>query len=374
MISIDDYQKMMKLEFQRVKSLKSQNGYWLSCNRDDKIKYYRNDPVIKLKGVGKKSSQQLKEIGITTVGEVKDIMDITKLDNLPNSFQKKLTRYMKEAQQASNEDAPERIDHRLSANPYQSKFGNDWERHLLSSPTFYHSSYICSYIEHMMQESERVMKGTIHEKTWMVYHDALSIMTSRSTKEWMKSKGYLDRWILPSENLYNNLPKEARRFYEGKPVGNSPEFMPLDTHLNQDLHSSHDFHVTLTQDLPDDNTKKFDGSTPKRLSHSYQKLFHPETGVAPSSSRIQQDVSRVLHSLELVLDAKGCIIDENVRRGRRYEKNENISENGWGGKRIKSSQDNYLLQLESREMEIHSDAMSTVMEKARRDNDNTPHD
>ena len=169
----------------------------------------------------------------------------------------------------------------------------------------------------MMKESERVMKGTIHEKTWMVYHDALSIMTSRSTKEWMKGKGYLDRWILPSMDLYNNLPHDARRFYEGKPVGNSPEFMPLDTHLNQDLHSSHDFHATLSQDLPDDDPKKFDGSTPKRLSESYHKLFHPQTGVAPSSSRIKQDVSRVLQSLESVLAADGCIIDENIRRGKR---------------------------------------------------------
>ena len=197
----------------------------------------------------------------------------------------------------------------------------------------------------------------------MVYHDALSIMTSRSTKEWMKSKGYLDRWILPSSDLYDNLPKEAHRFYEGKPVGNSPEFMPLDTHLNQDLHSSHDLHVTLTQDLPDDNDKKFDGSTPKRLSQSNHKLFHPQTGVAPSSSRIQQDVSRVLESLEAVLAANGCIIDENVRKGRRYEKKEDIKTNQWGGKRVKSSQDEYLLELNSMDMNIHSDAMSILVDK-----------
>jgi len=88
--------------------------------------------------------------------------------------------------------------------------------------------------------------------------------------------------------------------------------MPLDTHLNQDLHSSHDFHATVTQDLIDDNPRKFDGSTPKRLSGSYHRLFHPETGVAPSSKRIEQDVSRVIGSLELVLSAKGCIIDEKM--------------------------------------------------------------
>lgn len=213
---------------------------------------------------------------------------------LPNQF-------FNEAQSASNENSPKIIDHRASSNPYRSKFGEDWEQHLQASPTFSNSSCICNYIEHMMRESEQVMKGTIHEKTWMVYHDALSIMTSRSTKEWMKEKGYLDRWILPSSDLYDNLPINARRFYQGKPVGNSPEFMPLDTHLNQDLHYSHDFHATITQHLSDDDPKKFDTSTPKRLSQSYHKLFHPQTGVSPSSSRIKEDVSRVLVSLESVL-------------------------------------------------------------------------
>ena len=90
MISVNDYKRMTKLEFDRVKSLKCRNGYWISSNRDQNIKYYSNDPVIMLKGVGKKASQQLKEIGITTIGEVKNIEDPSKLDNLPNGFKKNL--------------------------------------------------------------------------------------------------------------------------------------------------------------------------------------------------------------------------------------------------------------------------------------------
>ena len=111
------------------------------------------------------------------------------------------------------------------------------------------------------------MKVTVHEKTWKIYHDALSIMTSKATKQWMQDKGYLDRWILPSNDLYDNLPSKIRRFYEGKPIGNSPEFMPLDTQLNQDLHSSHDYHSTVTQHLEDDDPWKFNGSIPKQMSN-----------------------------------------------------------------------------------------------------------
>lgn len=108
-----------------------------------------------------------------------------------------------------------------------------------------------------------------------------------------------------SLDLYDNLPNDAGRFYKGKPIGNSPEFMPLDTHLNQDLHTSHDLHVTITQALPDNDHRKFDGSTPNRLSDSYRRLFHPDTGVAPTPNRIMQDVTRVLRSLEMVLNADG---------------------------------------------------------------------
>ena len=94
--------------------------------------------------------------------------------------------------------------------------------------------------------------------------------------------------------------------------------------------------------------------------------------MSPSSSRIQQDVSRVLQSLEIVLDAKGCIIDENIRTGRHYEKKENDIENKrWGGKRLKSSQDDYLLHLKTQEMDIHNDAISMLVKK---DNDFINHD
>ena len=242
-------------------------------------------------------------------------------DNLPKGITiRKLTQFRNKAQLASNESAPKTIDHRVASNQYKSKFRVDWEHTLQTSPTFSHSPSICNYINHMIQESERVMEGTVYESTWRIYHDALSIMTSKSTKEWMAQKGYLERWILLSVDLYDNLPPEARRFYEGKPVGNSPEFISLDIHLNQDLHSSHDFHSTITQNLLDDHPQKFDGSTPKRMSHSYHRRFHPDTGVALSSDSIVEDVNRILQSLQSVLEAEECLIDENARKGRRFEK------------------------------------------------------
>ena len=87
-------------------------------------------------------------------------------------------------------------------------------------------------------------------------------MTSQATKEWMAEKGYLKRWILPSDDLNNNLPVAVRKSYQGKPIGNSPEYMPLDTHLNQDIHALHDYHVMVTSHIAETDLRKFSGSTP----------------------------------------------------------------------------------------------------------------
>ena len=74
-----------------------------------------------------------------------------------------------------------------------------------------------------------------------------------------------------------------------------------------------------------------------------------------------QDVTRVLSSLEKVLDAKGCIIDETVRTGRRrFDKNENDNDERRGGSRKKATQEDYLHQLEKGNAIIHSDALSVV--------------
>ena len=173
--------------------------------RDKDIKYYSDDPVILLKGVWRKASQQSEEIGIKTIGELKKIELTIKHGNLPKGWKvTKLTQFSNKTQLASN------------------------------------------------------------QKTWIICHDALSIMTSKVTKKWTEQKDYLERWIWPSTDLYDNSPTEARRFYDGKSVGNSPKFMPLDTYLNQDLHCSHDFHSIITQDLLNDHPQKFDRFKPKQ--------------------------------------------------------------------------------------------------------------
>ena len=55
---------------------------------------------------------------------------------------------------------------------------------------------------------------------------------SKETITWMKQNGYLNKWLLPLNVTQDRNP------YNGSPVDNSPEFMPLDNLLNYDILNS----------------------------------------------------------------------------------------------------------------------------------------
>ena len=106
------------------------------------------------------------------------------------------------------------------------------------------------------------------------------------------------------------------------------------------MHASQDLHILVSQHLEEEDERKFSGSTPQRLLHSYVRLLHPTTGIVPSSNRIMQDIKRVFHSMHRVREMEGCMIDENYykRSGRRFQNNGTRKR---GGRRTKRSQDTY---------------------------------
>jgi len=154
-----------------------------------------------------------------------------------------------------------------------------------------------------------MFKGTTHEDDWAFYHDALSLMTAKSSAVWMKEmqfkgKSYYDRWILPALGLYDD--DSTLKYYKDKPVGNSPENMPLDNSLNNDLHESNRRHIAWTSRLEIDDPRKFDLSTPIRGTHAYTRIWND---VCPSSRRILQDVNKVFTSMETVRKAEGVRVN-----------------------------------------------------------------
>ena len=99
---------------------------------------------------------------------------------------------------------------------------------------------ITDLIRFMMNEAENLMKGSVHEDDFFIAHVALVLMTAKDTIEWMKEKNCYHRWLLPMNGLQDGTP------YAELPVGNSPEFIPLDNSLNRDILNSLRFHCVLS--------------------------------------------------------------------------------------------------------------------------------
>jgi hypothetical protein len=108
----------------------------------------------------------------------------------------------------------------------------------------------------------------------------------------------LKRLILPVNELHQDDPTLSAYYHR---VGNSPENMPWDSSLNQDVYAAVQRHVLLTLKLAVDDKQKFDLSTPKRGSSAYHRILE----VVPSSERIIHDIDKVFESMLIVQKARG---------------------------------------------------------------------
>ena len=152
--------------------------------------------------------------------------------------------------------------------------------------------------------------------------------------QWMKTNGIYDRWIHPQLGLNDHLPR-----YKDNPPGNSPEMMPMDVSLNKDMHESVTRHCVLSRALLKRMDRLFDErafslSTPKEGSRAYLQIYHPESGIAPTSKRIAQDIEGVQIAMEKICEAEGAFVPGlAARSGKRYIKD--LSGKKSGGARVR---------------------------------------
>jgi len=122
--------------------------------------------------------------------------------------------------------------------------------------------------------------------------------------------------------------------------------MPLDTSLFNDLDEGVERHIICTSRLLPDNPLKFSLSTPDRASSAFRRCWQG----CPSSNRIKEDISKLTHHMQVIVDHQGCVVPGLGNSGRRYCTGGPTSSN-WGGKRRRS-------QLPTSEHWIHPDAIS----------------
>ena len=111
------------------------------------------------------------------------------------------------------------VNHRQAENPYESKYGDEWEERLKRSSALSPFRPISDLVDFVAEESHRLMQGTAHEDDWVFWHDSLSLFTSKECVTYMKSTechgmSIYDRWLKPLNGL------NSKTIYEHRYVGN----------------------------------------------------------------------------------------------------------------------------------------------------------
>ena len=160
-LSLDDFDKQMMQEFNRVRHLSNKTKTWITSARDPQD-LFCSDALSVLDKVGKKTEEKLQAAGISNVGDLKVIKQ-EELKNMKGISESNLTFIWSQSQLAKDEAPLPTTDHRKASNPYESKYGQDWMQHLKASAAF--SNYVCitDYVNFIITESARIMKGTKHE-------------------------------------------------------------------------------------------------------------------------------------------------------------------------------------------------------------------
>ena len=169
-------------------------------------------------------------------------------------------------------------------------------------------------IDHMIHESKKLYEGTKYEKTFFIFHDALSAYFEKSAQDYIKGIGFKDRMF----RCYGDTNKAIRR-YQNKLVGNSPELCPLDAHLFSDYKRSITTHCSLTSLYATDDPSRFLFGTPKQAWSSITRVWT----VVPTADRIKQDILAITERIRKLIDYKGALCPDEefrgLRNGRRYQ-------------------------------------------------------
>ena len=214
------------------------------------------------------------------------------------------------------------------------------------------------------------MKGSVHEDDFFIVHDALVLMTAKETIQWMKEKNYYHCWLMPMNGLQDRTP------YAGRPVSNSPEFMPLENIINRDILHSLRFNCVLSRFVQDgegtdeeERNIHFSFSTPREIARGMKRIWESKMGT-PYSARIIQDVDLALKALEIVYVANGDSVeglsDMNGHRRKVVGEGKSVS---WGSARFKGKGRECEL---TKKMFLHSDLLELCLKKKQKINEFFP--
>ena len=220
-------------------------------------------------------------------------------------------------------------------NPYLARYGDGWEAKMEVEPGSELKPIRSCHqmIDHLIEEGGKIWNGTNREHTWMIYHDHLKIFWEKETIEYMKRKKcpipgdqsstnrtWFDRMIKIEGT---NNARVCNRYNNTLP-GDSPELMPLDSHLFCDLREALARNIAFTFWMEKSDKRKYKGGTPDEV---YQSICRTIETDGVSEHRIIEDIVRIKNdTLPRIIKAKGTYIDDstgkscrNGVRGQEYD-------------------------------------------------------
>ena len=307
-----------------------------------------DDSVASFEGVGDKKMKALVNSGVHTVADLKEKDDeelvalSAALDGISHS---KLLQWRDSF--AHPGTCPYTvIDYRKENNPYKARYGDTWEEEIRQTKFMRQYCCITELVQHIHDSSKAAFVGTVHENDWYFYHDALKQLTAKSTVEWMKKKDIYKRWLIPQLGL------NFGTLYFARPIGNRPEWMPLDMSLNNDIQSALSLHCAITSYLADDDNRKFSLATPDTIVSGIRRIFGNTQGDVPCSKRIVEDCNKALHAFGVVYNHGGDMVPGLANRNGHRNIAAGRNTSGWGGLRVKN------LLVAEKDKWLHTDAVS----------------
>jgi hypothetical protein len=186
LITITAQKKMIAEEIKRMRGLKS-DGQWVEKCIRLPGQLYENDSVTAMGNIAEKTANKPKRHGIVTVLDMKMLTQTESSAILKDKDFRVSNGQIKEwheaAQQANEGSIPLRVrkDNCKDESPYLSRYGRDaWMSTIRKCSALSVYRCVTEMIEHMAEETQRVMEGTNHEGHGKFYHDALTPMTCKN--------------------------------------------------------------------------------------------------------------------------------------------------------------------------------------------------
>ena len=167
--------------------------------------------------------------------------------------------------------------------------------------------------DHVIRESTKAFANTPHWDSFSIFHDGLSAWWEADAQAHIASLGFANRQIR------NTVANKGTR-YEHKIVGDSPEICrALDSHGFAYLKAGIITYASYTSLYDMDDPRRFHLGTPAQLLSSIERTWR----VTPTNERIIADIELFPNVLDKIIEARGCVVQDEefrgLRSGRRAE-------------------------------------------------------